>query len=298
MPNPPENDLLSLALNTSRLSTQVFFYDRLCDSWSINTSGSKRATFHLVGEGEAWLHLKNQHQPIRLGAGDLVIFPHDAWHVVSHQKDEKLLDKSTASGSSHYITLMCGYFLFENGFRNLVIEALPEMVLVRCTTDKQTERLEALVKLLFAEADTQTIGTQIVLDSLGNVLLIQAIRYFLNEQQELKGFFASITEPKILKVLQAIHEDPGKQWTVETLADIALMSRANFAQHFTALIGQSPMAYITEWRMRRAELLMRDRSQSVSEIAERFGYSNEAAFRRAFKRVWGVGPGMVRKFRS
>lgn len=298
MLNPPENDLLSLVLNTSRLSTQVFFYDRLCNSWSINTSGSKRATFHLVGEGEGWLHLKSQSQPIRLCAGDLVIFPHDAWHVVSSHPKGKNFHESSASDSGHHITLMCGYFLFENGLRNVVIEGLPEMVLVRCTTDKQTEQLEALVKLLLAEADTQTIGTQIVLDSLGNVLLIQAIRYFLKEKQELKGFFASISEPKILKVLQAIHENPGKQWTVETLAEIALMSRANFAQHFTSLIGQSPMAYITEWRMRRAELMMRDRSQSVSEIAERFGYSNEAAFRRAFKRVWGVGPGVVRKFRS
>ncbi|HUR40300.1 MAG TPA: AraC family transcriptional regulator [Verrucomicrobiae bacterium] len=92
-----------------------------------------------------------------------------------------------------------------------------------------------------------------------------------------------------------MHEQPGKDWSVETLADQAGMSRTAFAVAFSEALGASPIQYLTEWRVTEAKRLLADRRQSVAAVAEQLGYQSEAAFRRAFKRVEGVGPGQVRK---
>ncbi|BCO31943.1 hypothetical protein TspCOW1_20460 [Thiohalobacter sp. COW1] len=85
--------------------------------------------------------------------------------------------------------------------------------------------------------------------------------------------------------LADIHRAPGGAWSVESL------SRTAFAQHFVRLVGQTPMGYLTDLRMREADRLLRDPGQSVARVAEQMGYATEAAFRKAFKRVWGRRPG-------
>jgi AraC family transcriptional regulator, activator of mtrCDE len=104
---------------------------------------------------------------------------------------------------------------------------------------------------------------------------------------------AALADPRIRKVLQAVHDHPGHHWSMQTLASFACMSRSSFAERFAELMKIPPMRYVTHWRVSVAEQLLRDR-RSVADIARLMGYSNEAAFRRLFKRVSGVGPGSVR----
>jgi AraC-like DNA-binding protein len=82
---------------------------------------------------------------------------------------------------------------------------------------------------------------------------------------------------------------------VDTLAREAGMSRTVFAGRFAALLGRTPMQYLASWRMHLAEEMLRQPRSSVAQIAERIGYQTESAFRRAFMRVRGAGPGEVRR---
>lgn len=104
----------------------------------------------------------------------------------------------------------------------------------------------------------------------------------------------SRSSAKIARVLAAIHERLDEPWTLRSLAAIAGMSRSTFALHFSALMGMTPMRYVTSWKVARAKQLLQDRQLSVAKVAEMLGYSSEAAFRKLFKRVEGMGPGQAR----
>jgi AraC family transcriptional activator of mtrCDE len=92
-----------------------------------------------------------------------------------------------------------------------------------------------------------------------------------------------------------MHGEPGRAWSVGRLAAEAGMSRTSFAVAFHDALGVGPIQYLTEWRVTEAKRRLADRRVSVAAVAEELGYRSEAAFRRAFKRVEGIGPGVVRK---
>jgi AraC-like DNA-binding protein len=110
-----------------------------------------------------------------------------------------------------------------------------------------------------------------------------------------RGRKRHVRPPRLARALAAIHREPDRSWQVDSLAAEAGMSRSAFSLLFTELVGQPPMHYVGEWRVRRAEALLHDRRNSVYAIAAQFGYRTEAAFRRAFKRFTGRGPGEVRR---
>jgi AraC-like DNA-binding protein len=97
------------------------------------------------------------------------------------------------------------------------------------------------------------------------------------------------------KALAAIHREPEKDWSVASLAKEVGMSRSGFSARFTQLVGESAMRYLTQWRMQLARVQLQETSESLSVLADRLGYQSEAAFCRAFKRVFGVSPGSVRQ---
>ncbi|XXS91663.1 helix-turn-helix domain-containing protein [Sorangium sp. So ce362] len=81
--------------------------------------------------------------------------------------------------------------------------------------------------------------------------------------------------------------------TRKSLAREAGLSRAAFARRFTAELGEPPLAYLTRWRMGLASRILLQGEASLAEVARRVGYESEFAFRRAFKRNRGGGPGLV-----
>jgi AraC-like DNA-binding protein len=101
---------------------------------------------------------------------------------------------------------------------------------------------------------------------------------------------ASLRDDRIAKVLRSIHGEPAHPWTLDSLAQRAAMSRSAFAEHFTKLVGYSPLRYLTRWRLSLADELLRSGSVGVAVAAQRVGYSSEAGFSRAFKAHHGYAP--------
>jgi AraC-like DNA-binding protein len=91
--------------------------------------------------------------------------------------------------------------------------------------------------------------------------------------------------------LSAIHGDVNTPWTVESLAEAAAMSRSAFAARFKELLGQTPLEYVTEWRMQKAIQLLQQCDRKLVDVARSVGYESDAVFSKAFKRVVGASPG-------
>lgn len=288
-------DVLSGLLVTLRLSATVFRHDDYCGPWALNTSGSKRVTLHIVGRGSGWLHLRHR-APMPVRAGDIIVFPHDAWHVLTAEpKLPKKVSNLSTAGRGPSTTVLCGFFDFTVSGRNPILSALPEMILLRGEEVAGFTALESLVRLILSEAERPEPGRHAVVDRLCEVLFVMILRHHIARAQDRRGLLAALAEPRLAKALAAAHRDPGKRWRLETLAEVAGMSRTAFATTFRTLAGTSPMQYLAEWRMQRAAELLRERRESVAAIAERLGYDTEAAFRRAFRRIIGIPPGRVRR---
>ncbi len=245
------------------------------------------AWFHLVDRGTCWLTLENT-APVKLESGDLVVMPRGTAHVLTPVEE---VDGSVRMDS--FTTMLCGEFHFESTTGNPVMAGLPDLMHVHGTGSGNAYR--SLAELLVQEAGHSGFGTQAVVDKLADALFVMALRQYLAGTSLRRGLFAALADPRLKRALDAIHRFPGKDWTVASLAEEALLSRTAFAERFAEVLEETPYQYLTRWRMAQALKLLRDPRLSVSHVAERLGYQTEAAFRRSFKRVHGFGPGSVRR---
>jgi AraC-like DNA-binding protein len=127
-------------------------------------------------------------------------------------------------------------------------------------------------------------------------MFVEVLRHYMQElAPDQKGWLAGLNDPHISRALTMLHKEPARAWTVKELARDAGVSRSALANHFTDLIGESPMRYLAAWRMHLARQMLSEGNGSLAEVAERVGYESEYAFNRAFKRQVGEPPALWRK---
>ncbi len=192
----------------------------------------------------------------------------------------------------NHTSLICGEFRFTGTSRHPLNLALPACLVIRGAGASATFRQLATTMAEVAHADCA--GRNVLLNKLADALFTAAICEYSRTASSRQGLFASLTDPRIARVVQAVHDHPGNVWTMQSMATLACMSRSSFAERFKQLMKLPPIQYVTQWRVGLAEQLLRNREQTVAGIAQDLGYSSEAAFRRLFKRVSGMSPGKVR----
>jgi AraC family transcriptional regulator, activator of mtrCDE len=278
MESPFGAEVIRDVLSAHPLHVTVFPQRSSCGTWSLSTSRSRKCAFHLVTRGECRLQLKDgRHE--RLGAGDVAMFPREAWHEVA--------------GSVSDARLVCGSFDFYDPRGNPILEALPDVVILRARDEDDARRMSDFGGLLEMEAGAA--NGEFVRDKLGEVLFAMAVRAHLESPEDKHGLLAALADPRLGRALAAIHREPHRPWNLKALAGLAGMSRTALIQAFSKLLGTAPMQYVAAWRMRSAAVLLKDSRNSVANVAARLGYRSEAAFRRAFKRLEGSGPGALRR---
>ena len=163
---------------------------------------------------------------------------------------------------------------------------LPELVSIP-TADMPG--IAATLDLLFSEAFSTEIGRQAALDRLMEYFIIQVLRHMIGQGMVSGGILAAMTDPRLGHAINAMHERPAHPWTLEELAEVALMSRARFAAHFRKLAGITPLDYLTSWRLAVARGQLR-RGRPLKSIAQSVGYQSSEALSRAFARKVGKTP--------
>lgn len=291
-----EPDPLSVLLSKLELNAQVYVNGAFCGTWAVDTAGSRRIPFHLIGSGEAWLHFADK-QPQHLRDRDLVVFPHDDHHVVSSSQEAPDANTVNApmTNDGPETQMVCGFFEFRNPAIFPILDELPKLLLLSAQSDADSAQLRALSEMILTELAQNRPGTYAAIDQLAFLMFIEILRKQVVNGVLSDGLLAALFDNRIGRALNAIHQQPQTLWTLDSLSECALMSRSSFAERFAKLVKVTPMKYLTSWRMTEARRLLRSTMLSTAQIAERSGYESEAAFRKAFKSTLGETPGAVRK---
>lgn len=265
------------------------------------------AGFQVVLRGSCWL-IPLDGEPVPLSVGDVVFMPHSDPFGLADDPATPLVESDCGPHSELFasagfggsgaetVILSCGYRL-DLDRTHPILSSLPGVIHLPATLGSHPE-LRAAVELLAAEIDTPRPGTDTVVSSLLDMLQLYVLRAYFDTQDEpctLSGWAAALADPAVGRALDAVHRDPARRWTVESLGAHAGLSRAGFARRFTGLVGQPPLAYLTWWRLVSGARMLRESDASVAEVAERVGYGSEFAFGNAFKREFGVAPGRYRR---
>jgi len=272
------------------------------DSVGKKISPWQLAHFGMVSRGNCWLTVEGIANPTPLTGGDCFLVSPGISYALrdtpnSHTASFCKVAPKDSSNVVHYggggppTTIISGWLSFEKASLKPVTQLLPKLILIKAD-QAQTLALHSTLQLLASEMAEQAPGSEVVANCLAEVLFIQAIRAHIASDAEncKRGWLRAIFDPKIGAALKSIHENANGPWTVESLAEAAGMSRSAFAAQFKELLGQTPLDYVTDWRMQKAVELLQQPDKKLVEIAQSVGYESDAAFSKAFKRVVGVTP--------
>ncbi len=310
---PNLSDPLGETLYQLRLDGSLYARSYLSAPWGVEMPVLEgKMMFHIITQGQCWLQV-GENAPVLLRQGSLALIPHGRGHRLmdapgADMKNlfdlpiERISDRYEIlhhGGGGEQTHLTCCVMSFDQLTGQQLISQLPESLHIDSWDDEIDGWLQNSLRFIAREAREQKPGGQTIITHLADILVIQAIRSWIDSNKETStGWLAALRDKHIGSALAAIHRQPEKNWTVETLAREVGLSRSGFSARFSELVGESAKRYLTLWRMRLARSKLLEEAISLGALAEQLGYNSEAAFCRAFKRTMGVSPGSVRLERA
>ncbi len=268
-------DRLQTLLSHFAVSARTFQAGALCGINALDGSGLD-GQLHLIRAGD--VEVRHGKSVVHIHEPSLLLYPRPMAHRF-------------ITDAERGADFVCANLRFEGGNASPIASALPEFV---CLPLARLQGCEAVLELLFSEAGAQYCGRQAMLDRLFEVVLIQVLRHLMESGQTRVGMLAGLAHPRLRLALVAMHDHPGKEWSLEQLASMAKMSRSVFANSFRDAVGVTPGSYLQGWRVGLAQKALLQ-GRSLKLIAQDVGYGSEAALSRAFKAQSGKSP---REWRS
>ncbi|MDJ0938465.1 MAG: AraC family transcriptional regulator [Woeseiaceae bacterium] len=269
-------EVLTDILQGLRTAGSVYFCDFLDPPWNLDYSGEPRAMFHLVRRGGCTIEVEGQTH--HLAPGDFVFMAPGVDHTM-YSNDP----------AEPRTLLLCGYCSFDMDDDDVLIRALPRFVLLTADELDAWPWLTRTLDHLSAEYMSGAPGSELTVNKLTEVLLVQLLRADFGRSDQ-AGIIAALTDKRLHKALTAIHVNPGGDWTLDSAAELANMSRSGFAKKFKDTLDMSFFDYLTRLRMRNARELLTTSQLRVGDIGERVGYQSELSFVKAFKKLHGQTP--------
>ncbi len=314
-------DVLSDVLRAVKLQGAVFFNAEFSAPWCIGSTSSSTIArylspdadhlivFHLLTEGRAYAKLSEGRRE-ELSAGDVVIFPHGDAHILGNGAPEKPVDalKTFArslgqglklvrfGGGGEVTRFVCGYLACEPRLSQVFLAGLPPILRVPIAAEPSGQWIEHSIRFSVNEGRNAHAGSSLVLAKLSEVLFLETLRRYINAlPSDEGGWLAGARDPVTSKALALLHKEPASSWTLANLARRAGSSRTRLAQRFRHFLGQPPMTYLAQWRLKLGAEMLQSTEDSVAQIAAAVGYGSEAAFNRAFKREFECPPAQFRR---
>ena len=316
-------DALSDVLRAVRLTGAVFFDVQASEPWVAETpqgtsiveamfpGAEHLISYHVIMQGGCWASVTGE-PPMRLSAGDVIVFPHGDSHGLSSSPGQRgapnleLYRSSIETQRPFSLSVgeplpdptrfVCGFLGCDARPFNPLLKALPRVIRI---SGNAGEALGAYVEFAVAESKKQRIGSQCVLSRLSELMFVDVVRRYLETlPADRADWLAGLRDPFVGRALSIMHRSPSRDWTLHTLSREVALSRSALVERFTRFVGQPPMQYLANWRMQLAAMDLLSGTDSVVAIANRVGYESEAAFSRAFKKSVGVPPSQWRKHRA
>jgi AraC-like DNA-binding protein len=326
------HDTLSDLLRCVRLRGAVFYYVSFRDRWSAEAPAASEIAsavlpgcehimeYHLLAKGNGWAGIADE-APIRLAAGDVVMFPQGDRHVISsapgvepsrlsadwvysRRCDPKPMPVAYHHGVVEAGTLLpvaeadaiavCGFLGCDLRPFNPLVAALPRILHLEAS--RAGSWIAHIVEQAAIESSAHRPGADAMLERLSEMLFVDAARSYLNAlPEDATGWLAGLRDRFVGKALELMHESPDQAWSVDDLARKVGLSRSALHERFVTYLGQPPMQYLANWRIQLGSRLLRQSNRNVATIALEVGYESEAAFSRAFRRLVGTPPAAWRR---
>ena len=301
-------DVLTDMLRRSRAHGAAFSHSTARGEWGVRFPPGAQLAIHGILGGEAFAWTDRPKEARRVVSGDVVLVRGPSRHYMGHPPAADVVPfeghpasappsggarrMAFGSGSGDPTTFFCGAYRFEGDLCGGLLAGLPGLTVVR---PRAGSSLRATLDVFAGELLQEAPGQQALLDSLLDVILVQALREQLAaDLNAAPAWFRAMADPGVGAALRAIHAHPQREWTVAGLAAEASLSRATFARRFTRLLGVAPLEYVTDWRMALAREQLRACDMGLAAIAHSLGYASEFSFAAAFKRRHGIAPGRWR----
>ena len=293
-------DALSTVLEATRLRSVVYSKFPLAAPWGLDIVKDENSQFWRLVSGSCTVGSPDG-RVIELAEGDLVFVPHGSAHWIADKATSLRMPspefvKARRAGIEVFnsggdvTTLIAGHFEFDYKSLHPFLKDLPPIIHIRQYVTENQLLLKQVTQLMLEELNNEKPGSAIMLKCLSEIMFVNIIRAYLEQATPDNGFLSALNDTRISKVLKLMQDSPQNDWTLESLASEIGMSRSVFFNRFKKLVHETPLSYLTNWRIRQAQRLLMTDNRNISEIAANVGYQSEAAFNRIFKSKTGQTP--------
>jgi AraC-like DNA-binding protein len=301
-------DALSTILDTTRLRSVVYSKFPLAAPWGLDIVQDENSQFWRLVSGSCTVGSPDG-RVIELAEGDLVFVPHGSAHWIADKATSLRMPspefvKARRAGipvfntGGEITTLIAGHFEFDYQPLHPFLKDMPSIIHIRQYVTENQILLRQVTQLMLDELNNERPGSSVMLKCLSEIMFINIIRAYLEQAMPGSGFLSALNDPRISKALKLMQDSPQNDWTLESLASEIGMSRSVFFNQFKKLVHETPLSYLTNWRIRQAQKLLLTDNSNISEIATKVGYQSEAAFNRIFKSKTGQTPAVYRRSKS
>ncbi len=298
-------DALSDVLDSLKLKGVVYQKTRFTAPWGVSIGKDQYSQFWRLLKGTCFIKVPGE-DPIKMNEGDFIFVPLGGAHQIMGKPDSACIPapkfvESLRSGNPMFqgdedeTILIGGHFEFTSTVIHPFVHSLPKVIKINSGQNEIRMWLEQAATFMNAELSTPRAGSQVILGRLAEVVFMLIIRAYIEEADVAQGFLRAFKDPRISASLNCMHTAPEKEWTLSQLASAAGMSRSLYCKEFKTLLGETPLSYLTNWRILKAKEILLASRENISEIAERVGYQSEAAFNRLFKSKVGETPASYRR---
>ncbi len=299
-------DVISDVLNTLRLNGNVIIHSNFAGQWGAQFQAINLPVFHCVLKGACWIKADQEGSFTEIKAGDVCVLSKGVAHTISdsvrsNARAVKIVPgqvciKTEVPDNLAETRLLCGVFTSDYDFQHPIFSTLPELMHIAFSKDKKAHAWGDHAGYAIDNAiNTNSAGLEALTDRLYEVLFIQVLQNYFYQNKDDASFYSNHRSPRIDRVLKAIHTDPGADWSLDSLAELAHMSRSTFTSNFREMVGMSAMAYLTSWRMYKARSLVQTTGLPLKIIADKVGFRSQSGLNKAFKQYFNVTPKNLRK---
>ena len=296
--------MLDRFLQNLSVEVEPFALCMLDAGWRLTLPGPPVAMLHFVVQGEGSVIVPNK-KPEKIGPNWLVVIPAGTGHSLETAGSvtrELRIDCAPEGPPVHRIVagesgplemvIGCGTLKVRYGEAMDLFGHLREMLVVDLSSIPE---VPILFKGILAEQSRFEPGGPVLQGAMMTQLLVHMFRELSRGTGTPLPWLAALEDSRLALALDAIVEDPAAHHTVESLAEIACMSRSAFARRFHEAFDRSPINLVNHVRMEHAAKLLSSGHMPVDQIASRVGFLSRSHFSQAFKKHIGLTPGEYRR---
>ncbi|MCG8469607.1 MAG: AraC family transcriptional regulator [Gemmatimonadetes bacterium] len=318
---------MSDVLGKLGIGGSLYFSTELTAPWGIQVPRFENvARFHLAVRGAFWARVEGDDVAIRLDPGDVIFVPGGRAHALTDAPEtppeqlDRVLEETGYPGHGALVyggpleskrggggfddadsadgttRIVCGHLSLDADVDHPLLTELPSSIVLRWDDYAGSSAIDDVFRFIVREVQTGRAGFESVVNRMSEVLFIEAVRFWAEREPE-AGFLSVLGDPSLAPALAAVHADPTRRWTVDELARVASLGRTAFSERFRAGVGETPIHYVTRWRMQLAKERLIESTRSVESIGYELGYDSAASFSRAFRKTVGRSPGAFRRNR-